>query len=108
MWDAINHDVISGQNVAYTTSNIQDAMDYLKNGKQDGVYDLMKDNFAHLPDCFLKLISDLYNSCIIHGFIPDKMLMSTIVSIPKGSKSASESDNYRAIALCVLFLNIFE
>ncbi len=31
------------------------------------------------------------------------MLMSTIVRIPKGSKSASESD-YRAIELCVLFL----
>ncbi len=35
-------------------------------------------------------------------------LIRDIVPIPKGSKSASESDNYRAIALCVLFLNIFE
>ncbi len=35
MWDVINHDVISGQNVAYTPSNIQDAIDCLKNGKQD-------------------------------------------------------------------------
>ncbi len=66
----------------------------------------MTDTFVHLPECFLKLISDFYNSCIIHGFIPDKMLMSTIV--PKGSKGASESDNCKAIALCVLFLKIFE
>ncbi len=63
---------------------MQDAIDCLQNGKQDGVYDLMTDNFVHLPECFLKLISDFYNSCIIHGFISDKMLMSTIVPIPKG------------------------
>ncbi len=68
----------------------------------------MTDNFVHLPECFLKPISDFYNSCIIHGFILDKMFMSTTVAIPKGSKSVSESENYRAIALCVLFLKIFE
>ncbi len=103
MWDTINHDVISGKNVAYTPNNIQDAIGFLQNGKQDGVYDLMTDHFVHLPECFLRLISDFYNSCIIYGFIPDKMLMSTIVPILKGSKGASESDNYRAISLCVLF-----
>ncbi len=80
----INHDVISDKNVAYTLNSTQDAIDCLMNGKQDGVYDLMTDNFVHLPECFFKLISDFYNSCIIHGFIPDKMLMSTIVAIPKG------------------------
>ncbi len=69
----------------------------------------MTNNFVHLLECFLKLIYDFYNSCIIQGFILDKMLMSTIVPIPKeGSNSASELDNYRAIALCVLFLKIFE
>ncbi len=30
------------------------------------------------------------------------MLMSTVVPIPKGSKGTSASDNYRAIALCVV------
>ncbi len=70
IWDTINHDVIIRQtNVAYTPNSIQDAIDCLKNGKQDGVYDLMTDNFEHLPECFLKLISDFYNSCIIHGSI---------------------------------------
>ncbi len=83
IWDMINHDVISGKNVVYTPNNIQYAIDCLKNGKQDGVDDLMTDNFVHLPECFLKLISDFYNSCIIHGFIPDKMLMPAIVPIPK-------------------------
>ncbi len=52
MWDVINHDVISLQNVAYTPSNIQDAIDCLQNGKQDGVYDLMTDHFVQLPECF--------------------------------------------------------
>ncbi len=41
MWDMINHDVISGKNVAYTSNNIQDAIDYPKNGNHDGVYDLI-------------------------------------------------------------------
>ncbi len=85
-----------GKHVAYTHNNIQDANVCLKNAKQVGLYDLMIYNFV--PECFLKLISDFYNSCIIHSFIPDKMLMSTIVPIPKGSESASESDKHRAIA----------
>ncbi len=36
------------------------------------------------------------------------MIMSTILPITKGSKGASESDNYRAIALYVLVIKIFE
>ncbi len=61
-------------NVAFTPNNIQDAIDCQKNSKQDGVHGLMTDNFVHLPECFFKLISDFYNSCIIHGFIPDQCI----------------------------------
>ncbi len=68
----------------------------------------MTDNIVHLPEYFLKLISDFYNSCITHGFLPDKILMHTIVPIHNGSKSVHKTDNYRAIVLCVLLLKIFE
>ncbi len=108
MWDMINHDVISGKMLLTHLITYRMLLICLKNGKQDGVYYLMTDNFVHLSECFLKQISDFYNSCIIHGYIPDKILMSTIVPILKGSKGASESHNYRAIILCVLFLKILE
>ncbi len=65
-------------------------------------------NFHYLSVLTRYCISMHSQANIIHGFIPDNMLMSTLVPIPEGSNSESESDNYRAIALCGLFLKIFE
>ena len=81
----------------------------LKSGKQDGVYELMTENFLHAPECFYDYLCDFYNMCVSHSFMPKRLLVSTLVPIPKDlSKNDSVSDNYRAIALCVLFLKVFE
>ena len=49
---------------------------------------------------------------LTHGFNPDDLLQSTIISIPKDSKgSMCSSDNYRGISLsnsiCTLFEYVF-
>ena len=50
----------------------------------------------------------MFNSMLTHGYTPDDLLLSTIISIPKDNRgSMSSSDNYRGISmsnsLCKLF-----
>ncbi len=112
LWNNVNSGIQSSDDTShalYTPCDIRKAINCLKNGKQDGVYDLMSDNFIHAPVCFSESLCDFYNACIRHGFVPERMLVSTMLPLPKGGgKSDKLSDNYRAIALCVLFLKIFE
>ena len=54
----------------------------------------------------------MFNSMLTHGYTPDDLLLSTIISIPKDNRgSMSSSDNYRGISmsnsLCKLFDYIF-
>ena len=53
---------------------------------------------------FLCYLSLLLNSLLSHNFVPQSMLLSTILPIPKKkSKIMNDSDNYRGIALsCVV------
>ena len=54
----------------------------------------------------------MFNAMLTHGFNPDDLLRSTIISIPKNSRgSLCSSDNYRGISLsnsiCKLFDYVF-
>ena len=55
-----------------------------------------------------RALSILFNEMLVHGYTPDILLHSSIISIPKDSKgNLSSSDNYRGISLfnsiCKLF-----
>ena len=46
---------------------------------------------------------------LIHGFTPDVMLKSTIISIPKNAKGdLTNSENYRGITLCNSMCKLFD
>ncbi len=110
MWEQLTQDILSNDiTELYTPDIIRESIKSLKSGKQDAVHDLMTENFIHAPVCFYDCLCSLYNACITHGFIHKKMLISTLVPMPKDlSNSDAVSDNYRAIGLCDLFMKIFE
>ena len=83
--------------------NAQDVINMVKElklNKHDGNkghYSNHITNGTHRLHCSISL---LFNSMISHGFVPNDLLLSTIIPIPKNKrKSLSKSDNYRAIAL---------
>ena len=83
----------------------------LKPGKDDGDLGFKSDHLINGGRRLHVVLSLLFNSMIIHGYTPDTLLKSTIVSIPKDYKaSLSSSDNYRGISLfnciCKLFDNV--
>ncbi len=54
-------------------------------------------------------LRDLYACCLQHGFMPDAMLLSTIIPIPKDPNGTGQKpDSYRGIALSDLCTKVFE
>jgi hypothetical protein len=81
----------------------------IKSDKADGVFDLVSDNLKYAPDELNDHLSRLYSSCLLHGFIPITLLLSTIIPIPKDRLGdLTTSNNYRGIALCALLFKILE
>ena len=58
------------------------------------------DHFVDAPHRFAVLFTMLINVMLVHGYMPDDMLASVLVSITKDPRgSLTNSGNYRAIAL---------
>ncbi len=77
--------------------------------KADGVVDLVSNNFINRPDCMIMYLRDLYACCLQHGFMPETMLLSTIIPIPKDPNGTGQKfDSYRGIALSSLCTKVFE
>ena len=107
--ESINHNVrlhsdgecashgISVRDVACTVAS-------LKTRKHDGNLGQYSDHLIHGSHRFFCCLSLLLNSLLVHNVVPENMLLSTVLPIPKNKrKSMNDSDNYRGIALsCVV------
>ena len=72
----------------------------LKINKSDGLTGSSSDHFVYAPHRFAVLFTMLINVMFVHGYMPDDMVASVLVSIPKDHRaSLTNSGNYRAIAL---------
>ena len=99
------------QSVIITPAIIKQCILRLKSGKDDGDLGFKSDHLINGNHRLHVVLSLLFNVMINHGYTPDVLLKSTIVSIPKDPKlSLSNSDNYRGISLfnciCKLFDNV--
>ena len=97
------------QDVTISIVDIKSAIKLIKKNKSDGVYDFMSDNFIYGTDSLFMHLSRLLSMCLLHGYFPSVLLLSTLIPIPKDKLGdLTASTNYRGIALCVLCLKIFE
>ena len=68
----------------------------LNKHKSDGDAGLFSNNLIFGPNRLYVYLSLLYSTVMIHGYMPDSLLLSTIVPIPKNVRgNLSSSDNYR-------------
>jgi exonuclease III len=76
----------------------------LNSQKNGGLECSSSDHFIHASHKFVVLFSLLFQSMLNHGYMPEILLSSVIVSIPKNAKgNLSDLNNYRGIALsCAL------
>ena len=67
----------------------------LKAHKYDGKYGFKSDHLINGTNKMFTVWSIMFNAMLTHGFNPDDLLRSTIISIPKDSRgSMCSSDNY--------------
>ena len=90
-------------------SVVYQALQSLKNMKNDNVFTFKSDALIHGADILVKYFTLLFQSFLIHGYVPSILLTSTLQPIIKdklGNKCSS--DNYRAIGCSSLILKLLD
>ena len=107
--NTISNDVVPTNNVFITPAIIKECSKKLKPGKGDGDRGFKSDQLIHYStQRFHVIIALLFNNMLVHGYTPEDLKKSSIISIPKdNTASLTSSDNYRGISLfnsiCKLF-----
>ena len=86
-----------------SVKDVYEAISNLKPNKKGGLEGSFSNHFIYASHKFV-LFSLLMQSLSNHGYMPEQLLSSVIISIPKNSKgNPSDLNNYRGIALsCTL------
>jgi hypothetical protein len=96
-------------NVTVNAEQVRKAVKHIKKSKSDGTCNITSDNFINGTEKLFSHLSNLFTLCIVHGYIPIVLLLSTIIPIPKDRLGdITDLNNYRGIALCAMCLKIFE
>jgi hypothetical protein len=96
-------------NMEIQMSDIKKGVNKLKSDKADGTGDFYSNHILYASESFLCTICKLYNAMLIHGYSPQDLLNSTLISIPKDVRGDLSSDeNYRGISLCSSLFKLYE
>ena len=105
----VNENIGEVQNAVITEDMLRQAINKLKFGKNDGDVGLYSDHIIHAPESMCKQLAGLLTVILLHGYQPDKILSSTIYSIPKDNRGDLCIDsNYRGIALASCIGKVFD
>jgi endonuclease/exonuclease/phosphatase family metal-dependent hydrolase len=94
----------------FTAHDIMEAIRKLNPRKNDGDSNgLSTDHFLHAGPDLASHIAFLFTSMVTHGCPPREFGISTIIPIPKKHNiNASDSNNFRGIALSSIFCKVFD
>ena len=88
---------------------IQDIIHAMLVGKAPGYDSVSNEHFKYANEKLHVLMSLLYSSMLIHGFLPDAMMITIIATIIKNKAGdLSDNNNYRPIALATIASKLFE
>ena len=100
---------IRGESILFSTSDINVALHSLKSGKSCGVDGLAAEHFLFAHRITHVFLSLLFNTFIIHGYLPADFMKTAIVPIIKNKTGdTSDKNNYRPIALVTAASKLFE
>lgn len=81
----------------------------LKANKHDGDIGLWSNHLLMAPSALHGVLCDLFNAMMIHGYMPHKLLVGTVISIIKDNNGdLCSSDNLRGIALSSCIGKLFD
>ena len=101
---------IDNQNcVLFSINDVKVAIDKLKKGKASGLDNVSPEHVLYAGDALANALTNLFNLCILHGFVPDSFSFSLIVLVVKDKNSdASKCCNYKPVSLVKMFSKVLE
>ena len=88
---------------------IRSSVSSMKDNKRDSVFDVTSDMYKHSPDKFYQHLAIIVRQSLIHGVLPDIVLLCTLLPLVKDNLGdITRSDNYRAIAGGCLILKVLD
>ena len=101
--------VIEEEYDPFTPEDVCSAVKSLKNGKSQGLDGIYAEHLKYAVDTLPVLLSMVFNSMLIHGHLPSKLMDTKISPIVKDKKGdLSSADNYRPIAVTCILSKVFE
>ena len=92
-----------------TNELMKESVERLKDNKTDAIFNYSTDCFKYGGECLIKPLVMLFKSCLIHRYVPDFLMLATLVPIVKDKiGNINDSKNYRSIAISNILLKIFD
>ena len=111
--DSLQHSIQSSlsttqlQDIVVTEDDVVQAIHLLKKGKSDS-QNLFSEHLKYACPVIAVYLACFFTACFRHGFIPHSISDCVLIPIPKGSKDACHSQNYRPIALASTLSKVIE
>ena len=85
-----------------------EAVRLLAKNKAPGIDNISAEHLIYAADIVSQPLCELFNACIVRGFVPSLFTASIIIPVEKDKMGANSFDNYRPISLVTMFFNVFE
>ena len=93
----------------FTADDIKIAIAKLKKGNTSGSDDVFPEHVLYAGDASVYDLTDLFNFCVIHDFVPVSFSSSVIMPVVKDKNGdASKYNNYRPVSLVTMFSKMLE
>ncbi len=93
----------------FTVEDIDCTIRSLKSNKAAGPDGLSSEHLLYAGGRLPVLLAKLFNSVLIHGFVPENFATSLIVPVPKGDVSKlNVFEGYRPVSLINVVSKVFE
>ena len=84
----------------FTVNDVSKALKSIKHGKSASLDDIYGEHFIYARECINVLLCLVFNSMIIHGYLPEQLLNTIIVLLVKDKKGdLTDIDNYRPLVI---------
>jgi len=99
----------STRHVLFNTGDIDMCLKKLKKGKSAGIDRISSEHLLHASPIVCFYLSCLFNGMLIHGYLPEQLMKSTIITLVKDKKGLlCDKDNYRPIAITTAISKLLE
>jgi len=102
-------DVHSNVNHFFVDEDISLATNKLKKGTSVGPDSLSSEHIVYAHSSISRLLRIVFNCMLVHGFLPDTLMSTTLISLVKDKKGdVTDKDNYRPIAITTPLSKLLE